>query len=154
MIKTIHPIAGVVALLTITTFWVSTVVSELFASEATVAYVKTTIPCGFFLLIPALAIVGGSGFALARGCRAGLIGAKARRMPVIAANGIFVLIPAALFLAAKARDGAFDAAFYTVQGVELVAGLVNIVLLGLSLRDGLRMRRWRNDGSAAHAPAR
>ena len=67
MIKIIHPAAGVVALLTIATFWLSTALSELFASEAIVTTVKNAIPWGFLLLVPALAATGGSGFALAKG---------------------------------------------------------------------------------------
>ncbi|WP_108681157.1 hypothetical protein [Methyloceanibacter sp. wino2] len=139
MLKILHPVAGAVALATIATFWLSTAFSELFASEAAVTAVKTAIPWGFLLLIPALAAAGGSGFALAHGRRAGLIGRKIKRMPLIAANGILVLIPAALFLAFKARAGEFDAVFYLVQAVELVAGAVNITLLGLNMRDGLKM---------------
>jgi ferredoxin-NADP reductase len=64
-------------------------------------------------------------------------------MPLIAANGILVLIPSALFLASKARAAEFDMAFYAVQAIELVAGAANITLLGLSMRDGLRLTRWR-----------
>jgi hypothetical protein len=60
---------------------------------------------------PTLAAAGGSGFALAKGRRAGRVGAKIKRMPLIAANGILVLIPSALFLAFKARAAEFDAAF-------------------------------------------
>jgi hypothetical protein len=33
MIKIVHPIAGVLAILTIATFWLSTAVTELFASK-------------------------------------------------------------------------------------------------------------------------
>jgi hypothetical protein len=139
-VRSIHSVAGAVALLTIATFWLSTALSELFASAAIVAAVKTAIPWGFLVLILALAAAGGSGLSLAKGRRAGLIGAKLRRMPFIAANGILVLVPAALFLAAKARMGEFDTAFYAVQAVELAAGAVNVALLSLNVRDGLRMR--------------
>jgi hypothetical protein len=140
MIKIIHPVAGVLAILTIATFWLSTALSELFASEAIVTVVKTAIPWGFLLLIPALAAAGGSGFALAKGRRAGLIATKIKRMPLIAANGILVLIPSALFLASKARATEFDASFYAVQALELAAGAANITLLGLNMHDGLRMK--------------
>lgn len=140
MIKIIHPVAGVLAILTIATFWLSTALSELFASPAVVTAVKTTIPWGFLLLIPALAVAGGSGFALAKGRRGGLIGAKIKRMPLIAGNGILVLIPSALLLAYKARAGEFDTTFYAVQAIELVAGAANIALLGLNIRDGLKMK--------------
>ncbi len=140
MLKIIHPIAGVLAILTIATFWLSTAVAELFASHTVVASVKMAIPWGFLLLIPALAAAGGSGFALAKGRRGGLIGAKIKRMPIIAGNGILVLIPSALYLASKASAGEFDTAFYAVQALELVAGAANITLLGLNMRDGLKMK--------------
>lgn len=140
MTRSIHPVAGAVAIATIATFWLSTALSELFASHAVIASVKTVIPWGFLLLIPALAAAGGSGLTLANGRRAGLIGAKFKRMPYIAANGILVLIPSALFLASKARAVEFDASFYAVQALELVAGATNITLLGLNMRDGLKMK--------------
>ncbi|SDO28676.1 hypothetical protein SAMN05216196_104325 [Lutimaribacter pacificus] len=140
MIRVIHPVAGAVALFTILIFWVSTVISELFGSEAAVIAVKTSVPWGFFLLVPALAAAGGSGFALAGGRPAGLVAAKARRMPIIAANGILILIPAALYLAHKAGQAEFDGMFYAVQVLELAAGATNIALLGLNMRDGLKMK--------------
>ena len=139
MTKAIHPIAGAIGLLTIATFWLSTVLSELFGSHALVTSVKTTIPWGFLLLIPALALAGGSGFSLAKGAKSGRVGAKAKRMPFIAGNGVLILIPAALFLAAKANAGEFDSIFYAVQAVELIAGATNLSLLGLNMRDGLKL---------------
>jgi hypothetical protein len=140
VIKIIHPLAGALATLTIATFWLSTALSELLGLQAAIIVVKTTIPWGFLLLIPALAAAGGSGVAPAKGRRAGLVGAKLRRMPLIAANGILVLIPSALFLASKARAAGFVTAFYAVQALELVAGGANFTLLGLNMRDGLRMK--------------
>ncbi len=110
MTRRIHPVAGTLAQLTILTFWLSTALSELLGSEATITAVKTAIPWGFLLLVPALAAAGGSGFALAQGRRA-----------------------------SKARNAEFDAAFYSVQAVELIAGAANITLLALNMRDGLRM---------------
>ena len=143
MPRIIHPVAGLTALLTIATFWISAAVTELFASDAAVAAVKTAVPWGFILLIPALAITGGSGFALTKGARKGLVGAKLKRMPFIAANGLLILVPAALFLAAKARAGEFDAMFYVIQVLELLAGAVNIALLALNMRDGMALARRR-----------
>ncbi len=139
MISIIHPIAGVIAILAIATFWLSTTLSELFGSQAMIITVKTAIPWGFLALIPALMATGGSGFGLARSRRTGMVGTKMKRMQMIAANGILVLIPCALFLASKAKAGELDSAFYLVQVVELVAGAVNLTLLGLNMRDGLKM---------------
>lgn len=155
MIRIIHPVAGALALLTIATFWLSTALSELIASRATVVAVKTAIPWGFLILIPALAAAGGTGLALAKGRRGGLIGKKLKRMPFVAANGLLVLIPCALFLAAKARAGAFDASFDAVQALELLAGPVNIALLALNIRDGLKMAgRFAGQRSAIPAAGR
>ncbi|MFP7675621.1 hypothetical protein ACG74X_19975 [Marivita sp. S0852] len=139
MIKAIHPIAGGIALLTILTFWLSTAFSEVFTSPEVVTPVKTLIPWGFIILIPALIATGGSGFQRGRNMRGPLVAAKKKRMPFIAANGIAVLIPSALYLSFKAQAGAFDTTFYAVQTVELTAGAVNIGLLGLNMRDGMRM---------------
>ena len=52
MTKTIHPIAGAVALLTILCFWLATAISEMFSGPAVVTTVKTLIPWGFLILIP------------------------------------------------------------------------------------------------------
>lgn len=137
----VHPLAGGLALLTIATFWLSTVLAELFAPIAVVVAVKTAIPWGLLVLIPALAATGGTGLALARGRRGGPVGTKIRRMRVIAANGVLILVPCAFYLAARAAAGDFDIAFRLVQLLELAAGATNILLLGLNLRDGLRMTR-------------
>jgi len=79
---------------------------------------------------------------MSKGSRVGLVGTKFKRMPFIAGNGILVLIPSALFLASKASAGEFDTNFYLVQALELVAGGVNIALLGLNMRDGLKLKGW------------
>lgn len=143
MARTIHPVAGSIALLMIVSFWLSTAISELTAGVATVTTVKTLIPWGFVILIPALIAAGGFGFRLGKTMRGPLVAAKKKRMPFIAANGILVLIPAALYLSFKAQAGSFDAGFYTIQAIELIAGAANITLLGLNMRDGLRLRGRR-----------
>lgn len=64
---------------------------------------------------------------------------KKKRMPFIAVNGLFVLVPSAIFLNRWAALGAFDTMFYLVQSVELVAGAANLTLMGLNIRDGLKI---------------
>ena len=60
-------------------------------------------------------------------------------------------IPSALFLAAKASRGAFDASFYSVRALELLAGAVNLMLLGFNMRDGLRITGKRaRPGASVH----
>ena len=68
-----------------------------------------------------------------------MIATKKKRMPFIAANGILVLIPCAIVLNRWAANGEFAAMFYAIQALELLAGATNMVLMGLNVRDGLRM---------------
>ncbi|WP_170561468.1 hypothetical protein [Ruegeria atlantica] len=145
MLRAIHPIAGVVGFLTILVFWTSTLYSELFATHATVAAVKSTIVSGLFVLVPAMVIVGASGMALGRRRKDAPALAKKKRMPFIAINGLLILVPAAIYLSSKANSGDFDASFYVVQVFELLAGATNLTLMGLSIRDGRAMTaRKRN----------
>ncbi len=62
-------------------------------------------------------------------------------MPFIAANGLLVLVPCAIVLNRWAASGSFDTAFHALQAIELIAGAINLTLMGLNARDGLRMTR-------------
>lgn len=135
----IHAIAGGVGFLMILLFWTSTAISELFANQETIAAVKALILKGMFILIPAMVIAGGSGTMMGKNRSDALAGAKKKRMPIIAANGLLILLPAAWFLAGKAAAGEFDIIFYTVQAVELIGGAANLTMMGLNIRDGLTM---------------
>jgi len=134
-----HAIAGTAAMLIIAVFWTSTLVSELFLDYSAVISVKHTIAYGLILLVPFMAITGGSGFALGKSRKGEIIQQKKRRMAIIGTNGLLVMIPAALFLNGKAAAGEFDASFYAVQVVELIVGAVQLALMGANFRDGLRL---------------
>ena len=135
----IHAIAGCIGFLMIFFFWTSTAFTELFASHETVAMVKVLILKGMFILIPAMAIAGRSGTAMGKHRTDVLASAKKKRMPIIAINGLLVLLPSAWFLADKAAAGEFDTTFYIVQVIELLAGAANLSMMGLNIRDGLTM---------------
>lgn len=137
----IHAFAGGLALLTICIFWSATVITELFGDAATVSAVKNGILAGMLVLVPSMAIAGASGFSLGKGWRSPALARKKQRMKIIAANGVLILVPSAVFLASRAGAGEFDTAFVAIQAVELVAGAVNITLLSLNMRDGLALRR-------------
>ncbi len=135
-----HATAGVVGFLTIATFWTSTIISEAFGTHSEIAMVKNAILWGMTVLIPAMALAGGSGMSLGQGRSEEEVIKKTRRMPLIAGNGLLVLLPSAIFLATKANAGTFDTAFFAIQGVELAAGAFNLTMMGLNIRDGLRLR--------------
>ncbi len=136
----IHAIAGIVGFFCILTFWTSTAYSELFTSHETVAAVKAMILRGMFILVPAMALAGGLGMSVGAKWKSPLALAKKKRMPIIALNGLVILLPSAFFLAFKSGAGEFDNWFYAVQILELCAGALNLSLMGLNIRDGLRMK--------------
>ena len=135
----VHAIAGIIGFLMIALFWTSTVYSELFTDYTTIAAVKAAILKGMVVLLPAMAIVGASGMSLGGKRRDRLSLAKKKRMPIIAANGLLILLPAAFYLESKAASGAFDTNFYTIQFLELIAGAANLTMMGLNIRDGLTL---------------
>lgn len=140
MTKKAHFLAGLLATFTIAIFFLSTILVELFGSYQAVVTIKSLIVVpGLFVLVPAIMVTGGSGFALSKSRQGRLVETKKKRMPFIAANGLLVLVPAAVFLDRWASVGAFDTTFYLVQGVELLAGSINLTLMSMNIRDGLKM---------------
>jgi hypothetical protein len=136
----VHFAAALLATLTIACFFSSTVVVEALGGYPAVAWVKSLIVVpGLFILVPAIAVTGGTGFVLSRGWQGSLVARKKRRMPLIAANGLLILVPAAIVLDRWAAADAYDARFYVVQAVELFAGGTNLTLMALNMRDGLRL---------------
>lgn len=140
-IRKIHATAAVTAFLLIALFWISTVISEIFLSHQAVLTVKTVIVFAVFLLIAAMAITGATGFKMAGKSQNPTIVAKRRRMPMIAANGLLILLPCAFFLYSKALSGQFDGVFYAIQAVELVAGATNLFLMFQSMQDAKNIRK-------------
>ena len=140
MKTTIHLIAAIIATLCIATFFTATLLVEILGSQESIALVKTLIVVpGLFILIPAIAITGASGFALSKNSKGGLIENKKNRMPFIAANGLLILLPCAIFLDQWASAGSFDTTFFVVQGLELITGAINLMLMGKNMRDGLKL---------------
>jgi hypothetical protein len=136
----LHAAAGTLALVLVTCFWTATLVSELLLDSAAVVTVKKAIASyGIAGLVFAMAATGATGFSLGKDRQGRLIREKKRRMPLMAVNGLLVMIPAALFLAHKAGAGEFDLVFYAVQALELAVGAVQLTLLGRNFRAGLRL---------------
>ncbi len=140
MTRRIHSLAGLLATLTVATFFSISLISEIFGSKETIATVKALIVMpGLLVLIPAVVATGISGVVLSRSRQGRLVAAKKKRMPFIAANGVLILVPCAIFLNRWAAAGTFDTTFYWVQGLEFLAGVTNLGLMGLNIRDGLKM---------------
>ena len=136
----LHFFSAILSTLCIGIFFVSSILVELFGSQEVIANVKHLIFCpGLFILVPAIAITGGTGFTLSKKRKGIIVSNKKRRMPFIGANGILILIPSAIFLDQLTASGTFGIKFYLVQGLELLAGAVNLYLMSSNVRDGLKM---------------
>jgi len=155
MPKRIHLIAGILSPLLIATFFTATIMVELFGPHAAVAQLKALIVTpGLWVLLPCLAATGGSGMFIGKTRKGRLVEGKKKRTPFIAANGLLVLVPCAIFLNHWASAGIFDTRFYVVQALELLAGATNVTLLALNVRDGLRLAgRSRAPAPAAARPS-
>lgn len=147
----IHATAGTLALALVATFLASTIIAELCLDYRAITIVKTAIFYGVFLLVPLMAITGGSGFALAASRSGGLVERKKARMRIIGANGALVMLPAAVFLYFRANAGSFDGLFYVVQIIELAGGMLQLCLLILNFRDGRRMTERKRMLAARNA---
>jgi uncharacterized membrane protein (DUF485 family) len=141
MKRKIHGFAGILAMIIISSFWLSSVLIELFGTPHTIAWVKHGIVIGMGILVPLLIITAISGRELGKTNTSPLASAKQKRMPLIAFNGLFILVPSAIYLDRLATEGKLDTLFYIVQGIELTAGAINLVLLGLSAKQGFQISK-------------
>jgi len=147
LLRRAHGPAGISATLLIALFAFATLTAELSGDVEAVVRVKRAILIGLFVLIPTIALAGGSGVAMAGSRPNGPAALKLARMKVVAPVGLLVLTPAAIFLAARAEAARFDALFYAVQALELAGGGLNLALLGANILDGLRLAgRLRDNG--------
>ena len=147
-LKFIHKIAAICAFLLIVTFFSSTVIADLWGSEETIVQVKQLILFAVPLLVLAMMATGITANKIYRAKPKGIFAAKQTRMKIAAANGLIILIPAACFLALWSGRGQFDQVYWVVQAVELIAGFTNAVLMGLNIRDGIRLAKKRPAKSA------
>lgn len=144
MLRMLHRIAAITALLCVALFITATLFAELSGSEQAVARIKHLIVSpGLWIMVPAMALTGASGFLAARSRSGRILDRKRRRMQLLAANGLLVLVPCALLLDRWAAQGALDGRFYLLQAVEIVAGLANLLLITRNMVDGLRLTRAR-----------
>lgn len=157
--RRLHAAGGLIALSLVVAFWVASVAAEISGDRQTIAVAKEAIAWGLLLLVPSVMAANGSGFRLARPrTRAGhrlpaLLARKRRRGIAVAAIGLTVLTPCALWLAWAAHGAEpLSGTFHAVQALELVGGTVNAGLLAMNARDGRRVRAPRQR-SWLHATA-
>ena len=139
----IHLAAAVGALTLIATFLLSSAVTELIADAADVHRLRQWIVFGLPLLVGCLVTAALTGRRLARNSRAPVIRRKLRRMQIVAATGIVVLVPCALILDGLTATSAASGVVSALEITELLAGALNLTLLALNFRDGRGLTRPR-----------
>jgi len=142
----VHLAAAVGAVAVVVTFLVSSAVTELIGTAGTVHALRHGIVLGLPLLIACLATAALTGRRLGGRSRAPVVRRKRRRMQVIAATGLVVLVPCAVLLNYQAMPA--------LEITELAAGGLNLALLVLNLRDGRALARRRGPARQVRAAAR
>ncbi|CCG42001.1 hypothetical protein [Magnetospirillum molischianum] len=138
----LHPLAARVTLGLFVLIWGSAVTAGLFADRELLAFIKEVVVWSLFPLVPIAMITAITGLQLTRVRPSQISERKRRRLRLIAAISIVVLLPATLWLDAQAQQDSVDGTlFFIVQGIELAAGLVTLVLMGISVRDGILAKR-------------
>jgi len=150
MIRSIHPVAGVIALAATVTFWGAAAGAWVLGSETAILWVRTVILWGMLVLVPAVVIAGASGYKLGGAEKRGRIGHKKQRLRFIGINTIVVVLPCAFLLHDLALEAQLGVPYTIEQAIELVAGLLNVVFLLMNARDGraLVAERKAAEGSA------
>tara|TARA_R110001583_G_scaffold783_2_gene7277 strand:+ start:4930 stop:5409 length:480 start_codon:yes stop_codon:yes gene_type:complete len=149
MIQRAHKLFSLLAMSLIVGFFCSTLVVELMGDPGVIYQVKNAIFYAIWLLVVAMAATGITGVRMAGKRRGGLIGNKKKRMPLVALNGLLILIPSAIYLRSLAAAGDIGTVFYLIQTLELLAGAVNISLMALNIRDGLKIAAASQQAVAA-----
>ncbi|WP_017220534.1 hypothetical protein [Moritella dasanensis] len=138
-LKNIHKVAAILAFLLITSFLTSTIIADLLATPEKIAQVKNTILMFIPILILAMMATGLSAKKLYPSAVTGKFKLKQTRLKVAAINGTLILLPAAIVLAKWSALGQFDGLYWTVQILEVIAGMTNLTMIGLNIRDGIRL---------------
>lgn len=134
----IHIAATVIATLTIANFFTFSLIAEIIGDADFIKQVKTVILYCLPILIIAMPMLALSGKRLAGKSRNPIVVQKQNRMKLVAVNGIF-LISLAIYLYYHANFKNIDTTFFTVQGIELLLGAINLSLMGLNIRAGMRL---------------
>ena len=144
---TIHLIATMVAVLTIATFFISSVVAELSGDETLIRKVKESIFFSLPLLLVAMPVLGVSGSKLGGASKNPTVLAKQRIMKFIILNGL-ILTGLASFLYYRSNYQSIDMVFLSAQFAEFFFGLANLTLIGLNIKSGLKLSgRLKRSGS-------
>ena len=134
-----HATVGSLSFLMVSVFFIGTIATLFFYSEAAFIATKDLVLQSFWTLIPILLVTAAIGIFLGKGQAGELIQKKKLRMVFIIGITILILLPIAFFLDKQASAGDINSTFYFVQGLEIIFDIVILVLMGLNFRDGSKL---------------
>lgn len=134
----IHIFATIIAMLTISSFFSFSLIAELMGDHLFIQRVKTVILYALPILIISMPMLAVSGKKLAGNSKNPLITKKMKRMKFIAFNG-FILISLAIYLYYHTNYKVIDNTFLYFQIAELLFGAINLSLMGMNVKDGLKL---------------
>lgn len=137
-ILTVHIIATVIAALTIANFFTFSLIAEIKGSPNFIKQVKTAILYCLPILIIAMPILALSGKKLAGNSKNPLVVQKQKRMKFVAINGV-LLISLAIYLYYHANFKVIDTTFLIAQITELFLGAINLGLIAMNIRAGMKL---------------
>jgi hypothetical protein len=135
-----HKISTTFGVILVFLFLISTVISEVFGSLETITTVKRFIMYGVLVLIPIILVATVSGQSLAGTNNHLIILKKKKRMTWIGLNTIIVLIPSAIALYFLSSAENWGIWYVTIQVLEITSGITSVILMGLNIRDGIKLR--------------
>ncbi|MGD1894226.1 MAG: hypothetical protein ACFB15_26975 [Cyclobacteriaceae bacterium] len=146
-----HLIATAIAVLTISTFFTSSLIAEILGQEPIIRTVKIGILYALPLLAVAMITLAVTGNKLAGNSRHPEVLRKQHRMKFITANGM-MLVTLAVFLYYQATYQTINTVFLGAQLVELALGFTNLVLIGLNIKAGLKLAARKPKKSGQPTP--
>jgi hypothetical protein len=136
----LHAAAGLIAWCLIASFFIGSLISEFSGNPTWIVVVKRTIFYTMWTMVVLVPVAALTGRKLAGKSGNVVVERKRKRMRWIAPNGL-LLLTLGSYLYYKASQDQFDPFFRRAQLVELAVGLTNLLLLGLMIRDGYRLKR-------------
>lgn len=134
----IHIIATTIAVITIATFFVSSLIAEINGDKGLIRDVKKVILFSLPVLLIAMSALGISGNRLAGKSQNPIVLAKQKRMKLVFINGMG-LVTLACFLYYRSHYQTIDIIFLGAQIAEFALGLTNLILMGLNIKSGFQL---------------
>ena len=135
----IHASAGTFAMLFLLVFLAAMLFSELKYQPADMISVQQVIfqTIGFYFFL--LLMSGGIGLLLGKERKGRIVEMKKKRMLAIIACSIFILLPCNYVLSNYDLDSGGMPFMRTLEGIEVIAIVILITLLGFNFKDGTRL---------------